>query len=234
MSRDRRGPADTIAGMGRVGVALGLVLGAACVACQRAADPPVSSAAQTTRSGRPDLSSLPRDRVTLTQRAGWRAHLRWPDDCEESFLASRAGDDGGINVVRLGPGVSLVEVTCAAGAYQPSMMRFRLTEDASGPRSQLLHFPVYGSENGRDLTMSQETEVWGDSIVDAASAEIVILSRARQTSDCGVWTRYSLAAEPPRVLAAAARTACPAQPGPPARLSAGGPPTGWAAIPRKD
>ena len=234
MSRDCRRPADTIAGMGGVRVVLGLVLGAACVACQRAADPPASNPVETTQSGRSDLSSLPRERVTLTQRADWRAHLRWPDDCEGSFLASRAGDDGGISVVRLGPGVSLVEVTCAAGSYQPSTMRFRLTEDASGARTHLLGFPVYESENGRDLTMSQETEVWGDSIVDAASAEIVILSLARQTGDCGVWARYSLAAEPPRLLAAAARTVCPAQPGPPAMLSGGGPPAGWTAIPRKD
>ena len=236
MSRDDRRPADTIAGMGRasLGVAIGLILGTACMACGRAPDPPASNVAQTTHAGSGELASLPRDRITLAQRADWRSHLRWPDDCEESFVASHFGDGGGISVVRLGPAASLVEVTCAAGAYQPSTLRFRLTEDANGARTRPLRFPAYLSENGRDLTVSLEAEVWGESIVDGASAEIVILSLARQTGDCGVWARYSLAGEQPRLLDAAARTECPAQPGPPARLSGGGPPAGWTPIPRKD
>ena len=32
----------------------------------------------------------------------------------------------------------------------------------SGARSRPLAFPVYASEDGRDLTLSHETEVWGD------------------------------------------------------------------------
>lgn len=161
-------------------------------------------------------------------------HLMWPDECEDAFQASHAGDAGGIRVVRLGPGVSLVEVTCAAGAYQPSTMRFTLAEDASGARIKPLTFPVYTSENGRDLTLSHETDVWGDSVVNGPAAEIVILSLARQTADCGVWARYSLAGDQPRLLAAAARTRCPAAPGPAASLSGSGPPAGWTAITRKD
>jgi hypothetical protein len=236
MSRDGQWPADTIAGMGRasLGIAVGLILGTAGVACRPAAAPPVPSAAQATEFGSLELASLPRDRITLAQRANWRSHLRWADDCEESFVASHVGDGGGISVVRLGSGVSLVEVTCAAGAYQPSTLRFRLTEDANGARTDPLSFPVYVSENGRDLTVSQEAEVWGESMVDGAAAEIVILSLGRQTADCGVWARYSLAGEQPRLLDAAARTECPAQPGPPARLSGASPPADWTPIPRKD
>ena len=150
MSRDGRRPADTIAGMGRasLGVAIGLILGTTWVACRRAADPPVSSVAQTTESGSREFASLPRDRITLAQRADWRSQLRWPDDCEESFAASHSGAGGGISVVRIGPAASLVEVTCAAGAYQPSTMRFRLTEDPEGARTHPLRFPAYLSENG--------------------------------------------------------------------------------------
>ena len=104
----------------------------------------------------------------------------------------------------------------------------------AGARTRPLAFPVYTSDDGRSLTLSNEAEVWGDSVVNGAVAEIVILSLARQTADCGVWARYSLAGDQPRLLAAAARTRCPASPGPPARVSGSDPPPGWMTIPRKD
>ena len=237
MSRGGRRPADTIGGMSGVslGVAIGVMLSAACLGCQRRAiDSSTTSSAPVPQSRPRDLTSLPRAKVTLAQRTDWRRHLLWPDDCEEGFRASHAGDDGGIRVVLLGAGVSLVEVTCAAGAYQPSTMRFALTEDANGARTRPLVFPVYTSDDGRSLTLSNQAEVWGDSVVNGAAAEIAILSLARQTADCGVWARYSLTGDQPRLLAAAARTRCPASPGPPASVSGSGPPPGWATIPGKD
>ena len=236
MSRGGRPAPDTIGGMGGVrGVAIGLMLSAACLGCQRrAADSSTTSSAPVPQPRPRGLASLPRAGVSVAQREDWRRHLLWPDDCEEGFRTSHAGDDGGIRVVPLGAGMSLVEVTCAAGAYQPSTMRFALTEDANGARTRPLAFPVYTSDDGRSLTLSNETEVWGDSVVNGAVAEIVILSLARQTADCGVWARYSLAGDQPRLLAAAARTRCPASPGPPARVSGSDPPPGWMTIPRKD
>ena len=185
-------------------------------------------------TGSGGVASLPRDGITVAQRAEWRTHLMWPDACEDAFRASHAGDSGGMTVASLGPGVLLVEVTCAAGAYQPSTMRFKVSEDASGTRGTLLSFPVYVSEDGRELTVSRDTEVWGESVVDGTSATIAILRVARQTADCGVWARYSLTGNEPRLVAAAARLQCPTEPDSPAQLSAAGPPPGWDAIPRKD
>ena len=223
MSPDPPRPADTSGWMGRAGwraaVALAVIAGA--TGCRR-------PAAEST-----GLASLPRNAITTAQRAEWRMHLMWPDDCEDAFQASHAGDGGGILVVRLAPGISLVEVTCAAGSYQPSAMRYKLTEGTGSARSTLLSFPVYTSEDGRDLRMSQEAEVWGESVITPAT-EIAILSLARQTADCGVWARYSLAEEQPRLLDAAAHVECPVSPGPPAQLSGARPPPGWTAIPRKD
>ncbi len=182
-----------------------------------------------------DLSTLPRDGITVAQRAQWQSQLQWPDDCEDAFRASHAGDAGGIGVVRLNATVSLVEVTCAAGSYQPSVRRFKLIEDGKDSGSVPLSFLVYVSEDGRgSWLVSQETEVWGESAVTPATGEIVILSVARQTADCGVWARYSLAPAQPRLLAAAARVQCPRTPGPPVPVSPSGPPAGWDAIPRKD
>ena len=139
-----------------------------------------------------------------------------------------------MRIVQLGPTVSLVEVTCAAGSYQPSALRFRLTEDSAGTRAVPLTFTVYESEDGRDLRVSSRTEVWGDSVVTPASGEIAILSVARQTADCGVWARYSLTADQPRLLAVAARVRCPVTPGPSVTISESGPPSGWAPVSRKD
>ena len=237
MSRDGRGPADTRVRMSDAfrGVVASLVLAAAVTGCQRRdADSSIAAAVPAPATPQPDIAALPRDGVTVADRATWRTHLPWPDDCEDAFRASHTGDAGGITFASLGRGVSLVEVTCAAGSYQPSTRRFKLIEGAGGARSVPLSFPVYSSENGRDLTLSQEAEVWGDSAVNEAAAEIVILTLARQTADCGVWTRYSLAGDQPALLVAAARVQCPPAPGPAAGLSVFGPPAGWTAFPRKD
>ena len=157
-----------------------------------------------------------------------------PTSARRRFAPATPATPAASGVVPLGSGVSLVEVTCAAGAYQPSALRYALNEDAGGARARLLVFEVYASENGRDLTLSRESEVWGESVANGAAAEIAILSLARQTADCGVWARYSLAGDQPRLLAAAARTECPAAPGTAARLSGTAPPADWPTIPRKD
>jgi hypothetical protein len=213
----------------------GLALAVTVAGCQRRdADSSSQGTAPASEARPPEVAALPRDGITVADRATWRTHLPWPDDCEDAFRASHAGDAGGITFASLGRGVSLVEVTCAAGSYQPSARRFKLIEDAGSARSVPLSFPVYSSENGRDLSLSQEIEVWGESVVNEAAAEIVILTLARQTADCGVWTRYSLAGDQPTLLAAAARVQCPPATGPAARLFGFGPPAGWTAFPRKD
>jgi len=103
MSRGGRPAADTIGGMSGVrGVAIGLMLSAACLGCQRrAADSSTTSSAPVPQPRPRGLASLPRAGVTVAQRKDWRRHLLWPDDCEEGFRASHAGYDGGIRVVPL-------------------------------------------------------------------------------------------------------------------------------------
>jgi hypothetical protein len=186
-------------------------------------------------NARDELSALPRDGITEAQRADWHRYILWPQDCEDAFQTSHVAGTGGMRIVKLGaaPAVSLVEVTCAAGSYQPSAVRFTLTEDAAGARIVPLYFPVYSSPDGSDLRRTQETEVWGESIVSPASGEIAILTLARQTADCGVWTRYSLARAQPRLLGAA-RAGCPAAPGTPVSIAASGPPEGWEPISTED
>lgn len=188
--------------------------------------------AQGTRQ--PSVASLARADVSLEGRAAWRQYLRWPDDCEDAFQASRAGTDGGLTFTSMGAGVSLVEVVCAAGSYQPSVVRVRLVESAAGVDATTLVFPVYESEDGREVTLARHTEVWGDSAALGAERALVVLALARQTGDCGVWTRYSLADAEPRITQAAARLDCPTPPADPVSFSPTEPPSGWLSIPRKD
>ena len=246
MSHGSAGRDDTIGGMSGVGqgMAVALMLAVAGGGCQQRSttfDADRGSADASDRAGatapetRPrDVSALPRDAITADGRGAWRTQLMWSGDCEDAFRASHAGDAGGVRVVRVGSAVSLVEVTCAAGSYQPSAIRFKLTEDGAGAHSMPLSFPIYVSEDGRELRLSRETEVWGESVVTPEAGEIAILSLGRQTGDCGVWARYSLADDQPRLLAAAARLQCPSTPGPPVSVSGSGPPAGWDAIPRRD
>ena len=202
--------------------------------CERR-EPETTQAIDAAPPDEPGASpALSRRDITVDDRSQWRTRILWPDECEAAFRASHVGNDGGMRIIRLGPAVSLVEVTCAAGSYQPSVRRFRLTEDSAGARAVPLTFTVYESEDGRELRVTSRTEVWGESVVTPASGEIAILSVARQTADCGVWARYSLAADEPRLLAAAARVECPVTPGPPVTISESGPPSGWDSVSRKD
>lgn len=204
---------------------MGLV-GAALVGCGRPAD-------EAPAAPPPATLALARMNVSLEGRAAWRQHLRWPDACEESFRASQAGADGGLTFTSLGDGVSLVEVICAAGSYQPSVVRLRLVESPGGLESMPLTFPVYTSPDGRQLTLTRETEVWGTSVVHGTERTLAVLALARQTGDCGVWTRYSVADAEPRIIVAAARLNCPTPEADPVSLSPTEPPRGWEPI-RKD
>jgi hypothetical protein len=182
----------------------------------------------------PSLASLARSGVSLEGRAAWRANLHWPDSCEDAFQASRAGTDGGVTFTPMGDGVSLVEVVCAAGSYQPSVVRLRLVESAGSVQATTLVFPVYQSDDGQRVTVVRQTEVWGDSTALGDQRALVVLALARQTGDCGVWTRYSLADAEPRIIEAAARLNCPTLPSDPVSFSPTEPPSGWVSIPRKD
>src|SRR5688572_21512037 len=75
--------------------------------------------------------------MSLADRAAWRTALGWPDSCEQAFASTHAGEDGGLAINVVAPGVSLVEVLCAAGAYQPSHVYVRYNEQGASPIATL-------------------------------------------------------------------------------------------------
>jgi len=168
--------------------------------------------------------------LSLRDREAWRAVLEWPDSCEDAFRSSRAGQDGGVVFTELEPGLSVVEVVCAAGAYQPSSMFIRLDERDSSPVAVLLEFSVYRSPDGTSLELSSDQELWGEPFLSPGTKELSVLALSRQLADCGIWSKYTVATERPSLVAAAVRLPCPATPGPPAESADGHAPPGWQPI----
>ena len=169
--------------------------------------------------------------LSLSDRDAWRETIQWPASCEDAFQMSRTGDDAGITFVELAPGLSLVEVLCAAGSYQPSSVYVRVDERGASRVATVLTFTSYESPDGKGLeAATAEAEVWGHVTVAAATRELSVFTFSRQLADCGVWTRHSVAAERPALDAAAYRLPCPVTPGPPADSAGGHAPRGWRPI----
>jgi hypothetical protein len=177
------------------------------------------------------VRELPRTNVTATDRARWRGVLQWPAECENAFELTHISSDGGLFFRALEDGVTLIEVTCAAGAYQGSAVFVRLDENASPPAARTLMFATYTSADNETLERTESTELWGEAMFLQDARELTLLSVSRQTRDCGTWSRYSLAEAAPRLLELYAQIVCPEESGPPAQPEPGRPPDGWAKIP---
>ena len=218
--------------LGRLAIA---ALVSACpVACARGPDEPATeqgASEAASDESRPASQLLRRTPpLSLGDRAAWRAALDWPVSCEEAFESSHAGGDGGLVIHALAPNVSLVEVLCAAGTYQPSHVYIRYDERPVSPTAIVLEFPVFQPADDTTLTQSLETEIWGEATLSSDARMLSVLAFSRQLSDCGIWSRYALDATQPRLIAAAQQP-CPVTPGPPAESSNGSPPRGWRPLP---
>ncbi len=157
--------------------------------------------------------------------------LQWPETCEQAFVTTHASYDGGLTFHRLADGVTLVQVTCAAGAYQGSSVFVRLDETTEPAVARTLTFTTFTSADGATLEPDETVEVWGETTVLAETQQLTVLTVARQLRDCGTWARYALDAPEPRVVEVFAQVVCPEEPGPPAQPEPGRPPDGWVRIP---
>ena len=181
--------------------------------------------AGTMPAGSGQVTPMPSD------RDAWRALLEWPASCEEAYQASHVGTDAGLRFFELAPGLSLVEVVCAAGSYQPSQVYVRVDERSSSRVATLLRFTTYESPDGTSIeAVPAQAELWGQASVSPATRELSVLMLSRQLADCGIWTRYSVDTEPPELVAAASRLPCPVTPGSPAESTDGHAPHGWRPL----
>lgn len=221
--------------MRRVSRQVALAVFASVALCQCRSEPreqPAPAPAATPVAvPQPRTEPLPRQPpLSLGDRQRWRAVLAWPASCEDAFQASHAGDDGGLMFSGQGPELSIVQVTCAAGGYQPSQVFLRLDERGPSRVVTLLAFAGFQSSDGVSTEPTSDAEVWGDAHVSADGRELSLLALARQTGDCGIWSHYAVDSEQPRLLGAAARLPCPKAPGPSATSVDGNVPRGWRPI----
>ena len=161
-----------------------------------------------------------------------RPVLSWPASCEEAFEASASSDDAGLVFTRLSERDTLVDVLCASGGYQPSHAIVLLDDGGGTEAARVLRVSVMTSSDGASWTRTEETEIWGEVRVQAATGDIVVLSVARQTRDCGVWSRYRVGRAGAELTEVWAGLPCRNPPGAVAEL-ADGPPKSWRPVAMK-
>lgn len=169
--------------------------------------------------------------LTLTDRAAWRGVLAWPHGCENAFQATHEGEDAGLSVHPIGPGLATVHVRCTVDRRPPSHVFLRFDERGSSPTVTLLHMPVLMSNDGSTVSTSNQSEVFGDATISADGRELSVLSVFRPEGDCGVWSRFGIGTEVPRRLAAAVKLPCPQPAGEPVVWTDGAAPPTWRPIP---
>ena len=114
-------------------------------------------------------------------RAGWRKLLSWSNDCEESFQATSSGRSG-IQSFALAGDRKLIEVACAAGAYQGSQEYFLLHE------RRVLPLTFTTVEDG---SLRETKELTGLATFDASSGNLKVHNRYRGPGDCGSYAVYT-------------------------------------------
>lgn len=177
------------------------------------------------------LAELPRRDPGAADRAAWHARLGWAAECEDAFAATSAAGDAGLAFHEISPGVSLVEVRCASGSYQPSWIFLRLDERVTPPVIEALTFPTAESPDGETIERTESMELWGLPTFLPEAVALTLLSYSRQTRDCGIWSRYALTEAEPRLEELFARLPCPAEPEAAADPVSGRPPEGWTRVP---
>lgn len=167
-----------------------------------------------------------KQQVNPATRSEWRNLLRWSDDCEQSFRNTQAGDYSGIESNTIGEADQLIIVMCAVGGYQPSFLLYRLKQQ----KSSALTLETYLSTDGQNLQRTQESELWGEPVFIVENRELVILTVARQTRDCGTWAKYGFSSDTAILLGLYAVMPCPIEIKEPANLNPNNPPKGWKII----
>jgi hypothetical protein len=191
---------------------------------------PASDSARSAPGETPGALPQRRQDLSTRDRAEWRAVLRWSDTCESDFEATRASDDAGLVFYSISRGVSLVQVICAAGAYQPAFLLVLLDERTGNAEARVLMFDAYQSADGTSVEVVKSAELTGDAWVSSDGTALTLLSFSRQTRDCGVWTRYALEDGTPRPVEVRGRLPCPESPGPPVESDGRDPPAGWTMV----
>lgn len=106
----------------------------------------------------------------------WKQTLQWDRHCD--YIAE-------VEAVDISKTLQVVTVQCIPGAYQP-MHYVYLFDKASNNHWQL---EIPNNESSQ--------EIWGHIEINAARAEITVLSLSRGLGDCGTFSRYKINTDTP-------------------------------------
>jgi hypothetical protein len=155
-------------------------------------------------------ASLKKTDLTYADRAAWRAHLKWPQDCEDSFDYPDK-TFAGLAFFELSPSRYLVQVTCTLGSYQGIYLFLLLDESRSPFESKLLHFVDYedsGDPGPNRLQKHTVTELTGTPEFDAEPRQLRLINKFRGLGDCGFMSTYSFTKEQPELVLFQAKLEC--------------------------
>lgn len=130
--------------------------------------------------------------ATPEERAAWRARLLWPVACESAhaqavkILELR---DGRLRAFPLDGRRTLVEVACARGSYQDSLLYYLWDETRQPAEASALRVPTLEAVDDEWLAR-ESLETAGASRFDAARRTLVLTTLARGLGDCGSIARY--------------------------------------------
>lgn len=142
--------------------------------------------------------------ATLQDRAAWRAILKWPAECENTFrdyARDKAGS--GLKFHPLGGQRYLVEIECDRGAYQYVFMYMLFDEGTSS--AKLLKLKQYDLQADGSATVAEEEDVAGLPEFDEKNKTLKIFSKARGLGDCGSLVTYGFGEGAANVIEARAR-----------------------------
>lgn len=135
------------------------------------------------RQSTPALAQRP------STRAGWRGLVAWSDECERAHADTFVGSDHvGVRTFSLNGGRELVEVACAAGAYQGSQEYAIIGANLAA--TTRVELPVLDQPDGAPDTWSRARLVWGTPTFDSSNGQLTILNVSRGMGDCGSLVSY--------------------------------------------
>ena len=106
----------------------------------------------------------------------WKQTLKWDRHCD--YVAE-------VEVVDISKTLQIITVQCIPGAYQP--MHYVYLLDKSSNNHWQLEIPSEESPQ----------EIWGHIEINAAQAEISVLSLSRGLGDCGTFNRFKVDIDAP-------------------------------------
>jgi hypothetical protein len=168
------------------------------------------SVAAKPSSPAPASTSLKKTDLAYADRAAWRAQLKWPQDCEQSFDYPDKSF-AGLAFFELSPDRYLVQVTCTLGSYQGTSIFLLLDESRSPLESKLLRFVDYedsGEPGPNRLQKHTVTELTGTPEFDVEKKQLRLINKFRGLGDCGFMSTYSFTKEQPELVLFQAKLEC--------------------------